>query len=141
MLIFIYTSLNLFITRNQIKEAGMRKRRKTNPRVIRLIDELKRVARETDAAIWRDIARRLEKPRRNYAEVNLSKINRYSEANDTIVVPGKVLSAGTLTKPVTIAALGFSKKAYDKIGAVGKGISIEDLMRANPRGAGVKIIV
>ncbi len=119
----------------------MRKRRKTNPRLVRLIEELKRVARESDAAIWRDIARRLEKPRRNYAEVNLSKINRYTRENDTIVVPGKVLSAGTLDKSVIIAALGFSKKAYDKINAVGKGVSIEDLMRDNPKGSGVKIIV
>ncbi len=117
------------------------KERKTNPRLIRLIEELKRVAREHDAAIWRDIAERLEKPRRNYAAVNLSRINRYSREHDTIVVPGKVLSAGTLQKSVTIAALGFSKKAHDKISTVGKGISIEELMRENPEGTGVKIIV
>ena len=119
----------------------MRKVSKTNPRLVSLIGELKRIAREHDAAIWRDIARRLEKPRRNYAVVNLSKIDRYSSENDTIVVPGKVLSAGTLQKSVTIAALGFSRKAYDKISTVGKGISIEELIRDNPKGSGVKIIV
>jgi large subunit ribosomal protein L18e len=71
-------------------------------------------------------------------------------------VPGKVLSAGTLENPITVAALGFSKKAFEKItesveGKVkskGKGrrkgkskcISIEDLAKDNPKGTGVKII-
>jgi large subunit ribosomal protein L18e len=126
----------------------MRRKRKTNPRINRLIEDLKRIARENSATIWRDIAKRLEKPRRNYAAVNLSKINRYSSSNDTILVPGKVLSSGTIEKPVTVAALGFSKKAFEKIcecgeegGERGKCISIEELVKNNPKGSGVKIIV
>jgi large subunit ribosomal protein L18e len=120
----------------------MRRGEKTNPRIERLIEDLKRVARERSAPIWRDIAERLEKPRRNYAVVNLSKINRYAQAHDTIVVPGKVLSAGAIEKPITIAALGFSTKAYEKVNAQGQGkcMSIEDLMASNPKGSGVKII-
>ena len=119
----------------------MRRKRKTNPRIGRLTEELKKIARDNSALIWRDIAKRLEKPRRNYAEVNLSKINRYSNANDTILVPGKVLSAGAIDKPVTVAALGFSKKAYEKISKSGKCVSIEELVGNNPKGSGVKIIV
>ncbi len=119
----------------------MRRRNKTNPRIDKIIEDLKRISRESSAPIWREIAKRLEKPRRNYAEVNLSKINRYSDANDMILVPGKVLSAGAIDKPVTIAALGFSKKAYEKISKCGKCVSIEELMENNPKGSGVKIIV
>jgi len=131
----------------------MRRKRKTNPQINKLIEDLKRIARENSAPIWRDIAKRLEKPRRNYAAVNLSKINRYSSSNDTILVPGKVLSSGTMEKPVTVAALGFSKKAFEKIckcregGKEGKGeergkcITIEELVKNNPKGSGVKIIV
>jgi large subunit ribosomal protein L18e len=125
----------------------MRRRRKTNPRIDKLIEDLKRIARENSAPIWRDIAKRLEKPRRNYAAVNLSKINRYSSANDTILVPGKVLSAGAIEKSVTVAALGFSKKALEKITECGDGegkgkcISIEELVENNPKGSGVKIII
>ncbi len=124
----------------------MRTKRKTNPQISRLIKDLKGIARENSAPIWRDIAKRLEKPRKNYAAVNLSKINRYSSANDTILVPGKVLSAGTLEDSITVAALGFSKRAFEKITASveGKGkskcISIEDLAKDNPKGTGVKII-
>jgi len=131
----------------------MRRKRKTNPQINKLIEDLKRIARENSAPIWRDIAKRLEKPRRNYAAVNLSKINRYSSSNDTILVPGKVLSSGTMEKPVTVAALGFSKKAFEKIckcgeggkegkgGERGKCITIEELIKNNPKGSGVKIIV
>jgi len=118
----------------------MRRGEKTNPRIERLIADLKRIAREHGALLWRDIAERLEKPSRHYAEVNLSKINRYTQANDTIVVPGKVLSAGMIEKPVTVAALAFSKKAYEKISSCGKCVSIEDLMATNPKGSGIKII-
>ncbi len=128
----------------------MRTKRKTNPQISRLIKDLKGIARENSAPIWRDIAKRLEKPRKNYATVNLSKINRYSRANDTILVPGKVLSAGTLEDSITVAALGFSKKAFEKITAPVEGkvkskgkskcISIEDLAKDNPKGTGVKII-
>ena len=128
----------------------MRTKRKTNPQINKLIKDLKGIARENSAPIWRDIAKRLEKPRKNYATVNLSKINRYSRANDTIVVPGKVLSAGTLEDSITVAALGFSKKAFEKITASVEGtvkskgkskcISIEDLAKDNPKGTGVKII-
>jgi large subunit ribosomal protein L18e len=119
----------------------MRRREKTDPRIIRLIEELKRISRERDVPLWRDIATRLERPRRHYAEVNLSKINRFSAEHDTIVVPGKVLSAGRLEKSVTVAALGFSKKAYEEISARGHCMSIEELTERNPKGSGVKIIV
>lgn len=125
----------------------MRRKRKTNPRIAKLIEDLKKIARENSAPIWRDIAKRLEKSRRNYAAVNLSKINRHSDANDTILVPGKVLSAGAIEKPVTVAALGFSKKAFEEISKCGDGkekgkcVSIEELVENNPKGSGVKIIV
>jgi large subunit ribosomal protein L18e len=119
----------------------MRRTRKTNPQLNTLINDLKRVAREGGVPLWQDIAKRLEKPRRNYAEVNVSKINRYSDANDTILVPGKVLSAGSIDKPVTVAALGFSKKALEKINQSGKCMSLEELVNSNPKGSGVKIIV
>ena len=52
---------------------------KTDPSLIALIDDLKAKERENGAAIWRDIAKRLEKPRRNWAETNLSKLDRYAE--------------------------------------------------------------
>ncbi len=114
---------------------------KTNPRLTNLIALLKEAGRTNDAAVWRDIALRLEAPNRNYAEVNISKINRYANQGETILVPGKVLGTGTLEHPVTIAALNFSKSAEGKIlEAKGSCLTIEQLLHSNPRGSHVRIL-
>ncbi len=114
---------------------------KTDPTLIALIDKLKAKERETGAAVWRDIAKRLEKPKRNWAETNLSKLERYAEEGDVIIVPGKVLAAGDLSKKITVAAYSFSSAARSAIVATGgKAIEIEQLMDENPNGSKVKIM-
>jgi large subunit ribosomal protein L18e len=71
----------------------------------------------------------------------VSKINRYTEPNDYVIVPGKVLGAGELDHPVTVAAFSFSKTAIDKITrAGGRVISIFKLLEERPTGSNVKII-
>ena len=119
----------------------MTRSEKTNPRLIRLIGDLKTASRESSAPLWRDIAKRLEKPGRNYAAVNLSKINRHTKSNDTVLVAGKVLATGDLEHSVTIAALNFSGQAMSKIlGAGGKCLTIEKLVQEHPKGSGIKIL-
>lgn len=115
--------------------------KKTNPRLSDLISLLKTTSRENEANIWRDIADRLEGPARNYAEVNLSKINRYAVNGDTIIVPGKVLGSGALELQVTVAALNFSASASEKIReANGSCLSIEELVSTNPKGSRVRVL-
>jgi len=119
----------------------MKRMSKTDPNLLSLIDDLKRVSREQDVAIWRDIARRLEKPKRNWAEINISRLERYAEDGDVIVVPGKVLGAGNLSKRLTVAAFRFSDSARQKIeGAGGRNLSISELMREIPEGGGIRIM-
>lgn len=119
----------------------MKNNKKTNPRIQGLVDSLKAKSREEGVALWRDLAKRLDKPRRRYAEVNLSSIDRHTSKDEIVVVPGKVLGAGSITHPVTVAALGFSSNAAEKIrDAKGNVLSIEDLMTENPKGSGVRII-
>ncbi|MCL7474659.1 MAG: 50S ribosomal protein L18e [Methanosarcinales archaeon] len=115
--------------------------KKTNLRVSGLINDLKTASRENDVKIWRDIALRLSRPTRNYSEVNLSKINRHSSEDETIIVPGKVLASGTLEHKVNVVALGFSGTAKEKI--VEKGglcLTIEQLVKENPSGSNVRIM-
>ncbi|MDI6807050.1 MAG: 50S ribosomal protein L18e [Candidatus Aenigmarchaeota archaeon] len=113
----------------------------TDPYLKQLIETLKKKSFELDAPIWRSIAERLEKPRRKKVEVNLSEIERSTEKNDTVIVPGKVLSSGELTKTVNIAAWKFSEKAKEKIKKLkGRCITIEELVKENPKGTGIKII-
>ncbi|RLE51258.1 MAG: 50S ribosomal protein L18e [Candidatus Methanomethylicota archaeon] len=113
----------------------------TNVQVRKLIRFLKKASRKYNVEIWRDIAERLNAPRRRRVEVNLSKIRRYTKPGDIVIVPGKVLAAGTIDHPVTVAALAFSKKAIEKIReAGGECISIAELVDRVPRGSNVKIM-
>jgi len=114
---------------------------KTDPALIALISDLKAKERDNGAAIWRDIAKRLEKPRRNWAETNLSKLDRYAADGETIIVPGKVLGAGNISKKITVAAYSFSAAAESAIVAAGgKVMTISDLMAENPKGSKVRIM-
>ena len=118
-----------------------RKIKKSNPILVNLIQDLKKKAYENNAPIWKDIAERLEKPSRQRIVVNVSRINRYTKDGDVVVVPGKVLGAGSINHKVTVAAIGFSKTAYEKIvSAGGKCLHILDLAYQNPKGSNIKII-
>ncbi len=103
---------------------------------------LRKAARANNANIWRYVAELLERPRRRRVVVNVSKISRYAKDGEVIVVPGKVLGAGNIDKPVTVAAMAFSKSAVEKIKAAGgRTMHILDLVKENPRGSGVRIII
>jgi len=113
----------------------------TNPETIRTINALERASRLAGSRIWADVAERLRKPTRMRIEVNLWKIDKYSEPGDVVVVPGKVLGEGRLTKSVTVAALSFSDSARRKIAeAGGRALSLDELARENLRGSGVRIL-
>jgi large subunit ribosomal protein L18e len=119
----------------------MKNNYKTNARLLDLISGLKEQSRDKNVPLWRDIALRLERPTRNAAEVNLSRINRYTKEKDLILVPGKVLGAGELNHQLTVAAVSFSEGARSKIiEAGGSCLSIEELMNKNPEGSRVRII-
>ncbi|AET64347.1 50S ribosomal protein L18e [Methanothrix harundinacea] len=119
----------------------MKKVKKTNPGLVTLIDDLKAATRNDGSAIWRDVAKRLEKPRRNYAAVNVSKINRHTAPDDLVLVAGKVLGTGDLDHKVTVAALQFSEQAASKIkSAGGECLRIDELADKHPKGSGIIIL-
>ncbi|MGB9675637.1 MAG: 50S ribosomal protein L18e [Candidatus Bathyarchaeales archaeon] len=119
----------------------MKKVRTTNPELIKLIKFLKTQSKENNSAVWRKTAEILAKPRRKRVAVNLSRINRYTQKGDVVVVPGKVLGSGVISHPITVAAFDFSEKAKEKIlAAKGKCLSIVDLVKKNPKGSNVKVI-
>jgi large subunit ribosomal protein L18e len=115
--------------------------RKTNPILLSLIQNLKKNSYEHDAPIWKDIALRLEKPSKNWPQINLERINKNINENETALIPGKVLSSGSLSKKITIAAWSYSKKAEEKIRTAGcKSMTIEELIQSNPKGKKVRIL-
>jgi len=102
---------------------------------------LRKASKQYGAPIWRRVAELLEKPTRQRIEVNLSEINRYTQKGDYIVVPGKVLGAGIIDHPVTVAALNFSKSAKAKIEAAGgRALTFDQILAEKPDGSDVKIL-
>jgi large subunit ribosomal protein L18e len=119
----------------------MRKLKKTDPGIVTLINDLKNWSRKNDAPVWRDIAKRLEKPSRVWPEVNVSRISLYVHKGETIIVPGKVLGAGEIDFPVTVATYKASKQAVEKITAAGGSVlTIPQLVEKNPKGKKVRIM-
>ncbi|MBL20488.1 MAG: 50S ribosomal protein L18e [Euryarchaeota archaeon] len=115
--------------------------RKTNKALITLIGDLKAQSRSTGAALWRDVANRLESSRSNWAEPNLSRLSRTASENETVLVPGKLLGSGDVAGSPNVAAYSVSASARSKIEAAGgRVMSIRDLMEDNPNGTGVRII-
>ncbi len=114
----------------------------TNEQLRMLIRFLRKASREYGARIWRYVAELLEKPRRKRIAVNVGKLNRLCNDGDVVVIPGKLLGGGVIHKKVTVAVFKCSKSAYEKIvSAGGKVISIPELVRMNPKGSHVKIII
>jgi large subunit ribosomal protein L18e len=119
----------------------VKKVKTTNPELRELIIFLRKQSRENKVDIWRDIAKRLAKPRRSRIAVNISRLNRYTQKNETVAVPGKVLGAGEIEHSLTVVAFAFSGKAKEKIiAARGKCLSFSDLIKKKPSGSNVKII-
>ena len=117
-------------------------RRKTNPNLVKLIDTLLKASAENNAKIWKDVAERLAKPTKHMAEVNVGKIERYLKDNEVALIPGKVLGAGEISRAIKVAAFKFSESAKRKIEkAGGTCMSIEELIKENPKGSNVRILV
>jgi len=115
--------------------------KKTNDALIALIGDLKDKSRSTGAAIWRDVALRLETSRSNWAEPNLSRLSRTAADDETILVPGKLLGSGDVSGSPNVAAYSVSASARSKIEAAGgRVMTIRDLMDDNPNGTGVRIL-
>jgi large subunit ribosomal protein L18e len=117
------------------------KKEKANPQFQLLIEKLKAYAREHQADVWKEVARRLEAPSSNYAKVNLSHLNRHTNSGDIVIIPGKVLGAGSIDHPISVSALNFSANARLKLlAASGTVMTIDEILDGFPKGSNVRII-
>jgi large subunit ribosomal protein L18e len=90
---------------------------------------------------WHQVAKILSGPTRYFSKVNLKEIDKQSKAGDTIIIPGKVLSSGDLTKQLTLVALSISKQAQDKLkDSKSKFNTIAEEIKSNSKAEGVKLI-
>ncbi|MBU5575306.1 MAG: 50S ribosomal protein L18e [Candidatus Aenigmatarchaeota archaeon] len=97
----------------------------TNPKMKELIDFIREKGFKEKSNFLLDLARYLSKPRRKSIAVNIEKLERYGKEDKILVIPGKLLSSGNLSKPLNIVALKWSKAAKDKI--LKSGGNIQDI--------------
>ncbi len=113
---------------------------KRNPRVIRLIDVLMEAYWKNKAPVWKKVAEELQRSRSHRNGVNVGKVDKILKEGEIAVIIGKALGGGYVTRPITVAALGFSEKAKKKIEEKGgKCLMIEELLEQNPKGSNVRI--
>jgi large subunit ribosomal protein L18e len=117
------------------------RRRKENPELLRTVVELRKAAKAHAAPVWLAVAERLERPRHQRVPMNVGHLERIASVGETVAVAGKLLAEGRLAKRLTVAAFGFSAGARGKIVAAGgAAMSLQDLIRAHPDGAGVRLL-
>ena len=91
--------------------------------------------------IWKAVAKGLGRKGSNEYTVDMVKLERHAKDKETIVVPGIVLGTGELSKKLTVAAWRFSATGKAKIEkSGGKCLEIEELVKQNPKGSGVRIM-
>jgi large subunit ribosomal protein L18e len=109
--------------------------RKMNPDLVESII----TAKKNEA--WLLVASLLSYPKRKQINKNLDEIDKESKEGDTVIVPGKVLGNGNLSKKIRIAAIAFSEQAREKLKSKKcEIVSIKEEIKINPKANGIKVI-
>ena len=86
-------------------------KRKTNPELVRTIELAKKHGN------WIKVGAFLSGSTRKFRSINLKELDHGAKEGDTIVVLGKVVGTGDITKRVRVCALSFSQSAREKLKA------------------------
>ena len=95
-------------------------------------------AKKKDA--WNDVAGILAGSRRNHVNPNLEELEKIADGKSVIVIPGKVLSQGEITKKCKVVAMGFSEKAREKLLKAGcEVLTLLEEIKKNPEAKGIRV--
>ena len=118
------------ISKTKIEKKALKK---TNKDLSKIINTIKKINPE--------FAHYLSFPRKKRIEKNLDEIERETEENDVVFVPGKILSCGELKKKIKIVAWKFSQKAIEKIKkSKSEAVLIEEELKKNPQLKGIRLL-
>jgi len=99
---------------------------KTNPELVKTIIKLKKTNPE--------VAKILAMPVKKQSKINLRKIDKILKEKENVLVPGKILSSGELTKKIKIVGFSASEKALEKIKKSGSEfIELTEEIKKNPQ--------
>jgi len=112
---------------------------KTNIQTRILVTDLRKAGKTNP--LWKRVADELEGSTRRMVAVNLFKIDSVVRDGEIALIPGKVLSLGSLSQKRTVAAFGYSEAARKKILAQkGEVLSLSELLKKNPQGKNVRLV-
>ncbi len=82
-----------------------------------IIKKLEEIGRKKKIKLWKDIAKRLQKPTRQKPRVNLDKIDKLAKKNKDkyLLIYGKILGRGDLEESPKVIYIEISEKAKEKI--------------------------
>ncbi len=87
--------------------------------------------------LWCYVYKLASQPRRKRVAVNLSKLDKVARDGENIVVPGKVLGGGSISKGINVTAVEYSDGVEEKIrGAKGKLLTLQEMMKKE----GIRVI-
>lgn len=75
--------------------------------------------KEKNSRLWKRAHLYASKPRRQRVSVNLDRLDRIAKEGDYILIPGKVLSTGSISKRFTVSAIEYSGSAAEKLSKAG----------------------
>ncbi len=90
-----------------------------SPEVLEALRALQKAWGKTKKAVWKRTAEILSRSSRRRVEVNLYDLEKHCKEGELVIVPGKILSLGKLSKKLTIAALSTTATAREKIAKAG----------------------
>jgi len=135
----MFLSVNLICKMISKTKIGKRIHDKKNPFLVETLIACKKNGNEN----WMTIARFLSVPTKKRIIKNLEELEKESGMEGNLVIPGKVLSQGEISKDkkIKVIAFDFSDSAIEKL--VKNKIeykTILDELKSNPKGEGMKII-
>ena len=114
--------------------AKILKTKTTNFELFDCINELRKFSNETKSPLFRAVAKKLSASASQKTKVNISKIEKFAKEGEEIIIPGKLLGVGTLTKKVTIIAFNASVEAVEKVKkSGGKFVKLCDFIKTKPK--------
>jgi len=105
----------------------------TNVVLFDTIRDLKKLSNKTGVNVFKAVAEKLSSPASQRSKVNLSKLEKVAKEGEILIVPGKVLGNGLISKKLTVVAFKFSESAKERLEKSGsKCFEIRDYIKNKP---------
>lgn len=114
--------------------ASIPKSKTTNKVLFDTVNDLRKLSNKTKVGTWKAVAQKLSTTASQRAQVNVSKLDKVCKDGELVIVPGKVLGDGIISKKVNVIAFNASDSAISKIEkAGGKFTEIREFIKKEPK--------